>query len=59
MTLAIGAVLAGLARVIGLDPAAEIEVGILVILVCAAGPAGGGLEARSSGAVWSLPRASI
>jgi cellulose synthase/poly-beta-1,6-N-acetylglucosamine synthase-like glycosyltransferase len=39
MTLAIGAVLAGLARLIGLDPAAEIEVGILVVLVCVAGPA--------------------
>jgi len=39
MTLAIGAVLAGLARLMGLDPAAEVEVGILVVLVCVAGPA--------------------
>jgi cellulose synthase/poly-beta-1,6-N-acetylglucosamine synthase-like glycosyltransferase len=39
MTLAIGVVLAGLARLTGLDPAAEIEVGILVVLVCVAGPA--------------------
>ena len=38
MTLAVGAVLAGLARLTGLDPAAEIEVGVLVILVCLVGP---------------------
>ena len=47
MTLAIGAVLAGLARVLGLDPAAEVQVGVLVILVCLAAPArwwaGGGM----------------
>src|SRR5450759_4107911 len=39
MALAVGVVLAGLARLIGLDPAAEVEVGVLVILVCVAGPA--------------------
>src|SRR5450759_4078879 len=39
MTLAIGAVLAGLARLMGLDPAAEVEVGVLVMVVCLAGPA--------------------
>jgi cellulose synthase/poly-beta-1,6-N-acetylglucosamine synthase-like glycosyltransferase len=39
MTFAIGAVLAGLARLLGLDPAAEVQVGVLVVLVCVAGPA--------------------
>ena len=39
MTLAIGAVLAGLARLLGLDPASEVQVGVLVVLVCVAGPA--------------------
>jgi cellulose synthase/poly-beta-1,6-N-acetylglucosamine synthase-like glycosyltransferase len=39
MVLAVGVVLAGLARLTGLDPAVEVEVGVLVILVCVAGPA--------------------
>ncbi len=39
MALAVGVVLTGLARLIGLDPAAEVEVGGLVILVCLAGRA--------------------
>ena len=38
MTLAIGVVLVGLARLIGLDPAAEIQVGMLVLLVSFAAP---------------------
>jgi hypothetical protein len=38
MTVAVGAVLAGYARLIGLDPAAEVEVGLLVIVFCVAGP---------------------
>jgi cellulose synthase/poly-beta-1,6-N-acetylglucosamine synthase-like glycosyltransferase len=38
MTLAVGVVLAGIARLIGLDPAAEVEVGVAVILLSLAAP---------------------
>jgi cellulose synthase/poly-beta-1,6-N-acetylglucosamine synthase-like glycosyltransferase len=48
MTLAVGAVLAGFARLIGLDPAAEVEVGLLVLIFCVAGPT----RWRAGGAVF-------
>ena len=38
MTLAVGVVLAGLGRLIGLDPAAEVQVGVAVVLLSLAGP---------------------
>jgi cellulose synthase/poly-beta-1,6-N-acetylglucosamine synthase-like glycosyltransferase len=38
MTLAVGVVLAGIARLIGLDPAAEVEVGVAVTLLSLAAP---------------------
>jgi hypothetical protein len=39
MTLAVGVVLAGLARLFGLDPVAEVEVGVPVLVLCLVGPA--------------------
>jgi len=48
MTLAVGAVLAGLARLIGLDPAAVVEVGVPVLVLCLAGPA----RWRAGGAIF-------
>jgi cellulose synthase/poly-beta-1,6-N-acetylglucosamine synthase-like glycosyltransferase len=48
MTLAVGAVLAGLARLLGLDPAAEVEVGVPVMALCLAGPA----RWRAGGAIF-------
>src|ERR1035437_6686060 len=39
MGFAVAVARAGFARLIGLDPAAEVEVGVLVLLVCLAGPA--------------------
>jgi cellulose synthase/poly-beta-1,6-N-acetylglucosamine synthase-like glycosyltransferase len=48
MTLAVGVVLAGLARLIGLDPAAEVEVGVPVLVLCLAGPA----RWRAGGAIF-------